>query len=92
VSAALVSPLTVAERACLRLTLTGEGWYLRDGKTSPRIQSLISRGYCRTSPKRSGPLGIRTGEVCITVTEAGRFVLGHTALEEVHQAEQGKET
>lgn len=67
--------LSEKEIAYMRKISGGGPWILRDGKPSPSTQSLIDRGYCKTSRGRSGPLGIYTGEVIIKVTEAGKACL-----------------
>lgn len=71
--------LNKQEAAFLRKLASETLWCLRDGKASPRIQNLINRGYCRTSPVRIGPLGILTGDVCIRLTEAGRTFVANTS-------------
>ena len=63
----------------LRKLETG-GWNLANAKASTGIQSLIDRGYCRTSPERIGPLQIRTGEICIWLSEAGKLALHNNAV------------
>ncbi|WP_415907111.1 hypothetical protein [Oleiharenicola sp. Vm1] len=74
-STVIESKLTDNELAFLRKLTEGKNWRLRDGKPTPAIASLVTRGYCRTSPERLGPLGIYTGEVCIDITEAGRAAI-----------------
>ena len=43
---------------------------------SPRIEDLVQRGYLRIAKVRCGPLGIYTGDRCVTLTEAGKIALG----------------
>lgn len=69
------STLTTDELAFLLKLANGGNWRLKDGQARPAIQSLIDRGYCRPFPERLGPLGVHTGEHCITITEAGRLAL-----------------
>lgn len=77
----LQETLTEQEIAFLKRIATGNS-LLTNGKASPRIQSLIDRGYCRTSPARSGPLGIYTGDIFILLTEAGRILVKPNAQAE----------
>ncbi len=53
-------------------TISTNNWKLKGGIIRPRVQNLIDRGYCKTSKERLGPLGVYTGDVFITLTEAGR--------------------
>ena len=39
------------------------------------IQTLVDLGYCRLAPTLIGPLGIRTGEVSVLLSEAGENYL-----------------
>jgi hypothetical protein len=67
--------LTDREINFLRKLASGSHWFLRNATATAPIQSLVDRGYCRTSKERLGPLGIYTGEICITLTEAGHSAL-----------------
>ena len=37
-----------------------------------RLKSLVERGFCKFARARSGPLGLYTGEMLVSLTEAGR--------------------
>lgn len=67
--------LNEKEIAFLKKLTSGGTWLVRDGRVRPPVQDLIDRGYCKTAPERSGPLGIYTGETTIFITEAGCFAL-----------------
>ncbi len=45
------------------------------------LQSLITRGYCKTSKVLNGPLGIWSGEYFIMLTEAGRTIIEYILSE-----------
>jgi len=52
------------------------GWAIcKTNPPNPAIQGLVNRGYCRLSPARCGPLGVRTGEVMVGLTEAGTMAI-----------------
>lgn len=71
---ATITPLTETEVSFLRKLSSGV-WFLKGPTPRPAIQSLITRGYCRASKERLGPLGIYTGRTVMELTEAGRLVL-----------------
>lgn len=47
----------------------------RSNPPDAAIQSLVDRGYCRLDRTLCGPLGVATGEVNVTLTEAGASAL-----------------
>lgn len=69
--------LTDDERGTLRRLGNGKLYVLANKTPSPKVQSLIDRGYIKLSKVRSGPLGIYTGELSPGLTEAGQEVLKH---------------
>lgn len=61
----------------LRDDFEGQGGWAtcRTNPPSEHLQSLVERGYCRLSSARTGPLGLYTGEVMASLTEAARMAL-----------------
>ncbi len=69
------SPLNEIEIKLLKELVKGPRLIVDKAEAQPRVKGLIERGYCKTSKARSGPLGIYTGELMMSLTEAGRLVL-----------------
>lgn len=78
--AALKSGLSDSERAFLKRLRddfkSHDGWAVcSTNPPSAAIQALVDRGYCKLAKALCGPLGVPTGEVMVSLTEAGRHAL-----------------
>lgn len=74
------SGLSDSERAFLKRLrdefTTNDGWAIcSTNPPSAAIQGLVDRGYCKLAQALCGPLAVPTGEVMVSLTEAGRQVL-----------------
>lgn len=74
------SGLSDSERAFLKRLRddfkTNDGWAIcSTNPPSAAIQGLVDRGYCKLAQALCGPLAVPTGEVMVSLTEAGRQVL-----------------
>ena len=59
-------------KICERLAVNGSGVIGESEKSKALFQSLAERGYVSLGKGRCGPLGIYTGELVASLTEAGR--------------------
>ncbi|KAF1003941.1 MAG: hypothetical protein GAK28_04404 [Luteibacter sp.] len=74
------SGLSDSERAFLKRLrdefTTNDGWAIcSTNPPSAAIQGLVDRGYCKLAQALCGPLAVPTGEVMVSLTEAGRLAL-----------------
>lgn len=83
--------MTVADIKFIRHLKSVGSAVCRSNPPAKGIQALVDAGYCRLSPTLLGPLGIRTGEVSVLLSEAGEHYINSLDKNGTDRQSNGRE-